>query len=502
MIRKQIKFRAFFAFILVFGAFLRILTFFKEFSGDEARIFRVTLGLRELIHNVCTTDVFPPLSYIFLYFWTNLFSIHYVRLYFILFGLATVVLIYFMVKDAFGKKVALIGVAISSFSPLLIWASGYARSYIDSGFFALLATFLLFKIIKNDNKISLYFFYAIVALISLYMFYYNLFVIIAHSIYFLFTKRRRITAIFRWVIGQVFMILVFSPWVLVAYKQINFNATNVSDYIDLRGFQIFGFHIGIFLRNIAAIFGADPYFLNSQELSSLNYGLLIVLLCIIVLFISIFIYRKYSILKDKEFLQRNAYLFFIIFILLFTMILGEFINLLPRPRYQVVLHVFFIIIFSKFLFDTYLRNKSILFVIITFVVFFYSFRIGLGALKPEVEYSVAYKYLQSNIKKDDCLVATRFIRDISTFNDIKIIEVDSYFEDAIGASGCYTSFKKGKFDDLKNKICVCRRILLLNHAYDEFSGANDLITNFIKEMGFRIKNSKYFKGMSFFEFIK
>jgi hypothetical protein len=106
-----------------------------------------------------------------LHFWTNLFGLEdtSLRMLSLLFNLLTISLLYIFVKTHFhSKTLALLAVFLAAISPFYIVFSQVARNYSMNMFFALLATYLLLKIIeseeKNEKPVGNYIFYGLSAL--------------------------------------------------------------------------------------------------------------------------------------------------------------------------------------------------------------------------------------------------------------------------------------------------------------------------------------------------
>ena len=77
-----------------------------------------------------------------------------VRGYFVLFGIGVCWLVYLIAKEYLDERLGRISLLLSVFSPLMIFTSQYARSYIDSAFWMLLSVLFMLKIIKGTSVIE------------------------------------------------------------------------------------------------------------------------------------------------------------------------------------------------------------------------------------------------------------------------------------------------------------------------------------------------------------
>ena len=100
-------------------------------------------------------------------------STSWIRFYFVLFGVGVCVLIYLIAREYFNEKLANIALLIAAFSPLLIFASQYVRSYMDSAFWMLLSCLMMLRILKGKESIFNWAGYVISCVLSIYTFYFS-----------------------------------------------------------------------------------------------------------------------------------------------------------------------------------------------------------------------------------------------------------------------------------------------------------------------------------------
>ena len=90
-----------------------------------------------------------------LHYWTKIFGVSDASMRFpsLLFNLLTILLLFTFIKEHFqSKNLALLAVFLATISPFYITYSQVARNYSLNMFFALLATHLLLKILREENN--------------------------------------------------------------------------------------------------------------------------------------------------------------------------------------------------------------------------------------------------------------------------------------------------------------------------------------------------------------
>ena len=138
-----------------------------------------------------------PAYYVVLHQWTKLFGLSdfSIRFLSVVWGLATILLLAFFVKEHFKQTaLALICAALMAIEPFFIATSQQARNYSMSFFFTLLATHIFLKIIQREEKgvspVKLYLFYGLLSGICLLSHFLTATVFIAHGLYVLIYVRR------------------------------------------------------------------------------------------------------------------------------------------------------------------------------------------------------------------------------------------------------------------------------------------------------------------------
>lgn len=343
--------------------FFRTLNLNKGISGDEEILSDIAkLNLNQIFETIKQEDVYPPVSHILLHHWMFFSQSEvWIRMYFVLFGMGVCALIYLIGKEYINERFGILALAISAFSPLLIFTSQFIRSYGDSAFWMLLSTFYLLKIIKGKDSRIVWVFYLLTIIVSLYTFYFSVFIIFAQFLLLVIFKRRERKILLRSIFVYSLAGLAFLPWLPIAVKQLNsrpifYNWAN-------KGFCVARLPLGIWTRNIFSLFGFDPYFMIFQGgiIKHFSKSLLMGMVILTLIGLIFFMYYILKYLK-KLFPRDKALIWFFIFLISIPLVLswacGEILNPQPNAKYLVILHIFFIVLVSVFVYGLWL-NKSI-----------------------------------------------------------------------------------------------------------------------------------------------
>lgn len=488
----------FFLFLIIFllSIGLRVINLDKGYHSDEGWLLKTaSLDIKKLLPFLGEgRSVYPPLSPFLLHLWTKIGDSEvWVRSYFVLFGIALSILVYFLGKSYLDERFGLIAFFMASLSPLLIWSAQFIRSYIDSAFWAILSTYFMLRLLdgKNFFRFSLGYIFASAA--ALYSSYLNVLILISQSILILIFYLKDSKFLKKWIILQAFVAIIFIPCLALLLKQAKL-ATAIDPKWSERGFQILGLNVGYYARSIAALFGMDPNFLTAYPLTQkLNkYALLSLAalsFCIIgwVFVTALQNFRK--ILKDK----RRVWFFPLISIsaLVLYDILVEVMNFPLQTEYFVPQHVLFLFVLSAVIYSSG-RIAKVNILALALIAFIFILRFP-EAVKPEFETKKAYNYLVNYVKTSDCLLmvrnTNRYINP-KTFNleiIYNYIRKDSdadYYRPLDGRARGVLSNVKEKYENI-----------WFYRAYgnDEILGANKLIMDWLRENGYKIESVQRFK---------
>lgn len=146
-------------FIIIVASFLRFWNFFEiPFTHDEfSALFRTRFAsFTELIEKGIMPDGHPAGVQLFLYYWLKVvgFSEPWVKLPFMLMGLASLFLIWKIGTEWFSEQVALWATVSLAFMQYFIMYSQIARPYTSGLFFTLIMVLYWYRFLFNDNQIS------------------------------------------------------------------------------------------------------------------------------------------------------------------------------------------------------------------------------------------------------------------------------------------------------------------------------------------------------------
>lgn len=213
--------------VVVIGAIARLLSITKaDIWHDEGyTMMLITHAPLDIIERTAR-DVHPPLYYLAAHIWQSIFGMSElaVRSLSAVFGLATIALVYFLVRRLFSEGTARLAALFVALGPFVIRYSEEARMYGMASFFVVLATYLIVRIATDkvlDKK--LWIFYGLVIAAGLYTHYYTLFIIPVHIVYLAWCKGgiKALLTDRNWWIGNGLGALLFLPWVPAALAQMS-----------------------------------------------------------------------------------------------------------------------------------------------------------------------------------------------------------------------------------------------------------------------------------------
>ena len=179
--------------------------------GDES--FSVVLAKHNLfdIIRITAQDFTPPLYYFFLHGWMQLFGTSEiaVRSLSLLFFLLIPLALFYLAKDFFGKKIALLASGLVLLYPFLFGYAFEARAYTLLTFLTTLSMAFFLK-----KRWTLY---VITTVAALYTHNFTVFIILAQILYFLVALRKEWRSILLSFVG---IGLLYLPWMTTIYQQV------------------------------------------------------------------------------------------------------------------------------------------------------------------------------------------------------------------------------------------------------------------------------------------
>ena len=139
-------------FILLLGFILRLVSLNQSLWLDEAITVLAVKNhsFLQIITQYIGGDFHPPGFYLLLNLWTKIFGYSEVSARFpsVLFGVATIWIVYLLTKKLFSEKVGLLAAFLLAINPLHIYYSQEARMYAFAAFAVSLSFLFFIKLIK------------------------------------------------------------------------------------------------------------------------------------------------------------------------------------------------------------------------------------------------------------------------------------------------------------------------------------------------------------------
>lgn len=203
---------------LILGAILQFATISKaSIWHDEGFSMMLSSLPPDQILTRTSFDVHPPLYYLALHFWTNIFGTSELaaRSLSAMAMLGVILIGFLLVRKLFGDKSARLAALFLATGPFLIRYGQEARMYGLVAFLLLLATYLLIRALES-NRWNLWLLYSLAIALSLYTHYFSVFIILVHWLYVLL-RTRLVNP--RWWVSNVLAAAMYLPWVPQAYAQ-------------------------------------------------------------------------------------------------------------------------------------------------------------------------------------------------------------------------------------------------------------------------------------------
>ncbi|AZH26468.1 glycosyltransferase family 39 protein [Haloplanus aerogenes] len=215
--------------LISLGAALRVFRIGTESLWlDEAASvsYVTTMSVRELVVRIPWTDNSPPLYYLLLDAWTELFGVSEasVRLLSAVFGILSIPLLYLIGKRLFGERVGLLSAGILALSPFQLWYAQEARAYSLLLLLSLLSYYYFLRV-DGDGTAADTVGYVVFSVLLGYTHVFGFFVILAQSLYVLLryvpaTEGLVGEEVVAWIKHQSLIGLLLSPYVVVLLVRI------------------------------------------------------------------------------------------------------------------------------------------------------------------------------------------------------------------------------------------------------------------------------------------
>ena len=159
----------------------------------------------------------PPLYLILAHFWIKLFgtSEFATRFLSVIFGVASIPVIYLVGKELFDRKIGLISAFLMAISQFQIY---YSQDFKFYSLYVLLAlaSYYFFIIALRNRKISSFILYTVFTILLIYSHSFGLFVIVAHNLYFLLRRTTYRDLESQWMICLAIILIAITPRIVVS----------------------------------------------------------------------------------------------------------------------------------------------------------------------------------------------------------------------------------------------------------------------------------------------
>jgi uncharacterized membrane protein len=214
--------------VMSLGAALRIIKLGSESLWlDEAySIYTSRLSLPAIVNEI-KKDVHPPLYYFVLHYWMMAFgeSEFAARSLSVMFGVAAIALLYKLASMLFDRTTGLFSAILLAWSHFNIEFSQEARMYSLLVLLALGSLYFFLKLLERDPGKLTFAGYIACTTLLMYTQVYSVFVIAAENLYLflLFFSSRDVfrRTLWRWLLSQAAVLLLFAPWLIVLSQQIS-----------------------------------------------------------------------------------------------------------------------------------------------------------------------------------------------------------------------------------------------------------------------------------------
>lgn len=210
----------FFFAIVVIGLALRLfmLTSNELWLDETHSIFIAGDSPAEMVEKL-KDDGHPPLYFMLMFMWKSLFgeSELSVRLLSVLFGMASLAVVYWLGKSLINECVALAGMFVAAVAPIHVYYSQEARMYMMLAFLSALSSGFLWLAIKHEKK-RYWWAYVLSATFLVYTHIFGWFALPAGNLFLLLNRERR-HLFFKLAAYQAVIVILFLPWVPIVPKQ-------------------------------------------------------------------------------------------------------------------------------------------------------------------------------------------------------------------------------------------------------------------------------------------
>lgn len=205
--------------ILLLAFLLRVYQLDKQaLTGDEA--FSVVMWTRSSLNYLFTTlqsiDPQPPAALLTFYSWVRLVgdTEFAARMLSVLANTFTVAIAYAITHRIANKSTALLAMLLCAINPFQVWHAQDLRPYSLWMAISALSAYMVLVTTDKPSHLSKWAFFIITAIVGIYTYYLEAFVLIAQNIYFAYRAYKYPPLITAWLLSQAVIFAAVTPWLL------------------------------------------------------------------------------------------------------------------------------------------------------------------------------------------------------------------------------------------------------------------------------------------------
>lgn len=383
--------------IIIISAGLRIYNIEqKNLWFDEVYSWKISQGSVVQIVSETSGDIHPPLYYVILKYWIQLFSdsIFSMRMFSVLLSLLSIYFIYKISKSIFKSDLQIILVLLLfALSPLNIYYSQEVRMLNLNLFLCLGSVFYFFETVKSPG-IKPGILYILFTILALYTHYFALLILFSELILiFVFYKYQNINnkTFTRYLYYFLIVNILYLPWYPVFFKQISRGQPWRHDQSVP---EIAGSLLSYFNDIFLSIY--YPYESNAVYYFSIFFGILTV---------TFIIFSVLKIINSKEFFtdRRNSIILLFCIPLLAALIIS-FRNGLLLSRYLSILVPYLFIMIVYLSFKIYNVKTALVISFFYILTSIYGIQLNFNNGFKNNDYRKIISYVENNFKTEDEII--------------------------------------------------------------------------------------------------
>lgn len=328
-------------------------------------------GFKDITRGVLITDTHPPLYFLAMYVWMNVFgeSVWVIRFFSLLAGIVSIYIFYLVGSQMFDRETGYFCAIFASICGFAVRYSQEARSYSLIMLISLVSLLFLIRFEKYKKHPDL-FMYFIFTCLGLYTHYFYIFAVIAHFLYFSIIHRDNTNLLRKFYLALLAVFLVFSALLVRIFSGV---------YNFSRAEWIFGYPGS--LNKLYYLIGGILRFVAVVPASGL-IGMVLPIIAICLFGYMVFTISKENILKYA----RQLFLVLLIFsVPLLSMFIIDFIQhgaLLRQERFWMFPFLGFVLFAGFTLRQRFPGNRLAVYAFIL-SMFFSLFNLGRFGFGPE-----------------------------------------------------------------------------------------------------------------------